>query len=82
MSEYYVYIAKSLSNPKQYYKGYTVNIDNRLLEHNLGLSEYTTKYKPWEIIFYCKFVNKEKAIAFEKYLKSGSGSAFSKKHFI
>ncbi|MBT7007807.1 GIY-YIG nuclease family protein [Candidatus Falkowbacteria bacterium] len=80
--KHFVYIAKSISNNIETYKGYTVDLDERLIEHNLGLSKHTAKNKPWKIIFYCAFETKEKAISFEKYLKSGSGRAFSSKRFI
>jgi len=32
-------------------------------------------------MFFIAFTDKEKALRFEKYLKSGSGRAFIKKHF-
>lgn len=50
--------------------------------HNEGKSEYTAKYKPWELVGYVAFKEKDKAIAFEKYLKMGSGKAFVCKHLI
>ncbi len=78
----FVYIAQSKIKTDEFYKGYTVNLDERLIEHNLGLSKHTAKFKPWKIIFFCGFENKQKAIAFEKYLKSGSGRAFANKRFI
>jgi len=79
---HFVYIAKSLSKENELYKGYTVNLNDRIIEHNLGLSEHTKRYKPWKIIFYCVFKSKQKALAFEKYLKSGSGRAFINKRLI
>jgi putative endonuclease len=39
------------------------------------------KYKPWKLMTYIAFNNVAKAIEFERYLKSGSGRAFGKKHF-
>jgi len=33
------------------------------------------------VIWYAAFETEEKARAFEKYLKSGSGAAFAKKRF-
>ena len=80
--KHFVYIAKSLSKSDEIYKGYTVNLNERLIEHNLGLSTHTNKFKPWKIIFYCAFETKDKAIDFEHYLKSGSGRAFISKRFI
>jgi hypothetical protein len=44
-----------------------------------GKSAHTAKFKPWKLVWYCAFPDKLKALAFEKYLKSHSGRAFSKK---
>ena len=78
---YYVYILQSLSYPKRHYTGFTEDIEKRLIKHNNGEVPHTTKYKPWKIIIYTAFESQEKARSFEKYLKSHSGRAFSKKHF-
>jgi len=78
---YFVYILQSINNPDKYYVGYTTNIKERLIKHNEGGVASTTTYKPWKIKNAISFVEKEKALAFEKYLKSHSGRAFAKKHF-
>ena len=79
---YFVYILKSINSPREIYKGYTENLRERLKEHNAGKVSHTSKFRPWKIIFYCCFNNKQKAIQFEKYLKSASGIAFMKKRLI
>lgn len=79
---YYVYIIKSINYPKQIYIGYTNNIHSRLERHNNGHIPHTTKFKPWEIATYTLFQNKEKALGFEKYLKSGSGRQFVYRHLL
>lgn len=76
---YYVYHLISLKNPEKKYLGYTTDIENRLKTHNQGGSIYTCDDKPWELIVLHCFKSKDKALAFEKYLKSGSGVAFAKK---
>ena len=78
---YYVYILESTSFPDKNYIGYTTDLKNRLSKHNEGGSPYTSKYKPWRIRIAISFRSKEKALAFEKYLKSHSGKAFISKHF-
>ena len=78
---FYVYILNSLIDKDRMYAGRTINIENRLIEHNAGECIHTNKYKPWKLCMYIAFDNKEKAIAFERYLKSGSGRSFSKRHF-
>ena len=41
----------------------------------------TSKYGPWRLRTYIAFSDEKSALAFERYLKSGSGRAFAKKHF-
>jgi hypothetical protein len=36
---------------------------------------------PWTALVAIEFADEARAVAFEKYLKSGSGCAFSKWHF-
>ena len=78
---FYVYLLKSISNPEQRYIGQTDDLKKRLKDHNLGYSIHTAKYKPWELVNYFAFSSKQAALDFEKYLKSGSGYVFSKRHF-
>jgi len=68
--------------PERKYIGCTNNIKKRLINHNSGTTPHTRKYKPWELIVCICFKYKDKAIEFEKYLKSGSGRAFSLKRFL
>ncbi len=78
---FYVYILQSESNPEKHYTGFTQDITKRIQKHNYGEVPHTAKYKPWKILTYIAFENKEKAVNFEKYLKSHSGRAFASKHF-
>ncbi len=75
----YVYILQSKTDKDRYYTGITGDIDARLIKHNAGEVPYTSKYKPWRLKTYIAFTDEKKAFEFEKYLKSGSGRAFSKK---
>ncbi len=77
----YVYLLKSISHPDQRYVGLTTDPQKRLVTHNAGQSPHTAKYRPWEIVTYLAFNDENKAAAFEKYLKSGSGRAFADKRF-
>ena len=79
---YYVYILKSIKFSNQIYIGFTRNIDKRISHHNSGSSPHTSKYKPWSIVTYHVFVDRIKAIAFERYLKSCSGRALIAKRFL
>jgi len=76
----FVYIIQSVDHPDQYYSGLTDDVEKRLQDHNSGKSKHTAKFKPWQLISYHYFNNGTTALAFEKYLKSGSGRAFAKKH--
>jgi putative endonuclease len=78
---YYVYTLKS-KIADQVYTGFTTNLDKRLKEHNSGKSVHTNKFRPWDMVTAIRFGDKQKARDFEKYLKTGSGIAFSRKHFL
>jgi predicted GIY-YIG superfamily endonuclease len=75
----YVYILQSIDSPEQTYIGLTDDLRKRLAAHNAGQSTHTSKFKPWRLVTYIAFSDETKAIAFERYLKSGSGQAFAKK---
>ncbi|OGD67380.1 hypothetical protein A3F08_00640 [Candidatus Berkelbacteria bacterium RIFCSPHIGHO2_12_FULL_36_9] len=77
---FYVYILE-LAN-KQYYTGYTEDILTRVKDHNFGKCETTRKYRPVKLVWFCCFNDKNSALKFEKYLKSGSGIAFRNRHII
>ncbi len=79
---YSVYLIRSLKFSNQIYIGYTNNLEKRLSCHNTGGSIYTAKYRPWEVIVSMDFKDEQKAVQFEKYLKSQSGRAFITKRFL
>ena len=75
----YVYILESLDS-RHFYIGITGDLRARLAKHNAGEVPHTSKFGPWRIKTYVAFSDEKRAIAFENYLKSGSGRAFAKKH--
>ena len=77
---HYVYVLQSLSHPQQIYTGITADLKKRLVEHNAGRVAHTSKYTPCEIRTALAFKSNERAVAFEHYLKSGSGRAFLHRH--
>ncbi|MBI2440529.1 MAG: GIY-YIG nuclease family protein [Lentisphaerae bacterium] len=79
---YYVYFLRSLKNHKKTYVGFTENIDQRLAEHNTGKNPSTARHIPWELMGYVAIPSRSKALAMERYFKSGSGHAFWHKHFL
>ncbi|MBM3893588.1 GIY-YIG nuclease family protein [Candidatus Dependentiae bacterium] len=78
---HYVYLIRSIKNSALTYIGNTVNLKQRLETHNSGGSIHTKEDRPWELVAFLGFKDKLKATAFEKYLKSGSGRAFSARRF-
>ncbi|MGD0078236.1 MAG: GIY-YIG nuclease family protein [Sedimentisphaerales bacterium] len=81
MKFYYVYILQSCPFPEHHYIGITEDLYERLKIHNTGKCNHTLKFMPWQIETSVAFKSKEKAFAFERYLKNHSGRAFAKKHF-
>jgi predicted GIY-YIG superfamily endonuclease len=78
---YYVYIIKSQQD-ESIYKGMTEDIDQRLAEHNAGSARYSSAKRPYDLVWYSAFHSKSKALQFERYLKHGSGHAFTKRHLL
>jgi predicted GIY-YIG superfamily endonuclease len=76
----YVYLLQSTGEGDRYYVGATDDLRTRLSHHNAGKVPHTSKYRPWKLKTYVAFSDEAKAFAFEKYLKSGSGRAFAKRH--
>ena len=76
-----VYIIRSDADPERHYVGITNNVRSRLDWHNSGPSGHTVSYRPWSLVVSMEFPTESEAARFEKYLKSGSGRAFAKRHF-
>ena len=77
---YTVYLL--LCNDGTYYTGCTSNLEERLKRHCAGQVTYTAPRLPFQLITYIVFSDKYKAYHFEKYLKSGSGKAFTYKRLV
>ena len=76
----YVYLLQSIGFPAERYIGITGDLNRRLEEHNSGKSNHTSRYRPWKIVAAVRFEDDKRAVAFEKYLKSGSGRSFANRH--
>jgi putative endonuclease len=61
--------------------GRTSDVDDRIDRHNAGPSGYTVQHRPRSIVVILEFPDEGAAARFERYLKSGSGRAFAKRHF-
>ena len=77
----YVYVY-SLECKDGYYVGCTDDLKGRLERHEKGHIPATVNRLPIRLDFYFAINNKYRAFEFEKYLKSGSGRSFIKKHLI
>jgi putative endonuclease len=77
---HYVYTLASVSHSGQVYTGHTQDLRQRLKAHNAGKVPHTSKFKPWIIRSATAFRDRARALAFERYLKSGSGLAFLHRH--
>lgn len=78
---YYVYVLESLNITGRRYIGFTGNVEKRLKEHNEGKCASSKGCRPWRVETYVAFSCKDKALSFERYLKTGSGWSFSTKRF-
>jgi predicted GIY-YIG superfamily endonuclease len=76
---YYVYLLQSVDNPRRRYVGSSADLRRRLGDHNSGRNASTATARPWRLQTYLAFSAKAHALAFERYLKSGSGHAFARK---
>lgn len=77
---YYVYFLE-LSN-SNVYVGYTADLKQRLKAHNEGKVPSTAQYLPAILKSYVAIETQKKAIALEKYFKTGSGKAVALKRFL
>jgi len=77
----FVYVMLSDVNHSPYI-GITSDLSRRLATHNSGGSAYTAPLRPWRLAVSVEFANEHRALRFERYLKSGSGRAFMKRHFL
>ena len=80
MQQRFVYLLKNAADPPRYYTGLTSDARRRLAEHNAGSCIHTAKYRPWSLDVVVEFSDEQRAVDFERYLKSGSGVAFANRH--
>ena len=64
----------------RHYTGCTIDLKARLAKHNAGEVPHTSKNRPWMVETAVAFRSREKARAFEHYLKTGSGREFARRH--
>lgn len=69
---HYVYIIYSNKLNRKYI-GSTIDLKERIRQHNLGKSDFTSKGIPWKLIYYEAFLSKKQAQKEELFLKSERG---------
>src|SRR5262249_45501314 len=75
----YVYLLQSIAYPEESYIRVTGDLRSRFAAHKPGNSPHTAKFRPWRLVTYLAFSDHQKAVDFERYLKSASGRAFANK---
>lgn len=58
------------SNRGKYYTGSSENAEKRLIFHNTIEKGFTSRYRPWVIVFKQEFEEKKLALAAERKVKS------------
>ena len=77
----FVYVLRSERDPDRHDVEITSNVARRLAWHNDGFNVHTARNRPWIVVVSMEFADEHVARRFERYLKSGSGRAFAKRHF-
>jgi putative endonuclease len=77
----FVSVLKSADPKSHFYVGRTSDVRSRLADHNAGRCSHTARYRPWQLHVTIELLDEQRAVDFERYLKSGSGRAFAKRHF-
>ena len=76
---FFVYRIHSLKYPKRNHVGYSTDLKQRITDHNAGKNKFTAPFRPWKLVYYGAFETEERALEFERYLKSALGKAFGSK---
>ena len=74
---YCVYVLQSERDLRLYH-GYTTNLQNRLIDHNQGKTDSTSKRRPLKLIYCEFFLSKRDAKRREKYFKTSQGKRMLK----
>jgi putative endonuclease len=69
---YFVYVLLSEKDGK-FYIGFSLNVERRWVEHNLGKNISTASRRPLKLVFYEAFPTKQDALRREHYFKTTKG---------
>lgn len=76
---FYTYFLQSKKDKEKLYFGFTIDLKNRLKEHNSGKNFSTKPYLPWKLIYYEACLLESDARRREKYLKTNMGRRMFKR---
>jgi putative endonuclease len=72
---YQVYVLQNSSG--KHYIGLSEDVAERLVQHNEGVSKWTAKHRPWDLVWQSEAMSLSEARKFENKLKrQGRGSGF------
>jgi len=74
---FYAYVIKSLKDGS-FYKGHCQNIEERIKQHNSGITKSISSKIPFELAYYEQFESEGDAIKKEKYFKTAAGRRYLK----
>lgn len=77
----FVYVLKSGDPVPHDYVGLTADVDARTAAHDDGQCPHTAAVTTWRGHVVIAFSSQRTAARFERYLKSGSGRSFARRHF-
>ncbi len=69
---FYVYLLRSVADDG-FYIGFSTDLKRRFSEHKRGICLATKHRRPWKLIYYETYTEREDAEKRERYLKSGAG---------
>ena len=76
----FVYVLTTTDDKPHFYVGLTSDVTARLTDHNAGRCPHTVSRRPWMLHVVVEFSDEQRAVRFERYLKSGSGRACARRH--
>jgi len=74
---FYAYVIKSVDHGF-YYKGHCEDVEERLKQHNSGMTGSIRPYIPFILIYKEGFNTREEAVLRERYFKSSAGRRYLK----
>jgi len=69
---FYVYVLQSEAT-KHYYTGFATDLEQRVGQHNAGITKSTKNRGPWKLVYQEQYDSRAAAMRREKFLKTGKG---------